>query len=1314
MKMEATSRLLTLELLCCWLCMACFSFSDAQSLRGQKLEYKGLTQKYARLKNVPIKDLWNFTVCFDLNRTSVAPSWTAFTYDVVETKGLDFGFAGVENQLILYHFTEHSSCGSDDFQLHTWSSVCCTWNGTEMNIFINGSLKFGKSYPPNFLRAGGTLVLGYNHSNTGNDIKLDSSNNFVGSLYNFQVWDYVKFPDVPNDCSEGNIVHWDRECWEFIHISPTKDLSLRCANISVESTSVSSDTTILQSTETTPGYRPSSTHSRTSKTYATQPIVTTLSTVASSMFTTAMTSIIMSTNGPSSISTTHQVLKTTTTTKSTSSIPNTQISKTTAKTLVTGITKPTSQTTEKYSSLATSTESKRTTDEPNNILTSSSSTHVTKTSHPTQTTSITKPATSATTTQVSFYIIKMTMAVESRYGSNLNKELLLYHTSNLLQDTFKNTEFKVLRLAVTDETRSNDFPRNKPITQMVNQRRSATAPSSHDAKAILQTTSPDKEDIAMEQIHDTVKQNSNYSELSFKIWIVSVKVEHIEDPGLCPATTTNSNEKGTYKWAETRPGQRALFPCVTNTGENALRDCSISIESDAAEWKSPNLKKCKLLVQLPNNIIDLRDLIITPGNAEDFANHILNLSLSKYVLSNEEMKVILDKTSDIIQIGDIDETFGHDVLRIISAVLERAEHLREFTNRILTMIEQLGDKMTFSGREVNITAASLALAVTGLDLSLFEGVFFTVTSYLQGMEPEILMHTIPLNMVMDFIFLPGSLQNHVSSIISRIQFNFFGTTSLFQDPEMSGNTILNTYVVGASVLNNKIQNLKDPVTVTLQHIKKNTHKDPVHCAFWDFEKNNHSGGWDTSGCHLVFTNANYTTCNCTHLTHFGVLMDLSGEAIDPLNNQILTLITYVGCGISSIFLGVALVTYLALVQLRKDNPSKILMNLCTALLMLNLIFLLNNWLSSFNNYGLCISAAVLLHYFLLVSFTWMGLEAVHMYFALVKVFNVYIPNYILKFCAVGWGVPAIIVITVVIVNRDFYGFRKDVSKEVGASADDSAVFCWIQDSLVFYISVVSYFGVIFLMNISMFIVVLLQINAMKSKQQKSRKTVLHDLKSTASLTFLLGLTWGFAFFAWGPVKIGFLYLFAIANTLQGFFIFLFHCLMKENVRRQWRLHLCYGRFRLDNSSDWSKLGEAGSKQNNLARSQKLPSVGSMHYDSSHSVANGSASTSVEASPVNFTKEWSRTAHTGSVHNKVAWNQRSSAQSLKSRASCSLSNGSGSISDNNSATNLTNGGKYDNLCCMPTMKCVTMISSAKKMQLKRELEVDPAKTLWYSA
>lgn len=41
--------------------------------------------------------------------------------------------------------------------------------------------------------------------------------------------------------------------------------------------------------------------------------------------------------------------------------------------------------------------------------------------------------------------------------------------------------------------------------------------------------------------------------------------------------------------------------------------------------------------------------------------------------------------------------------------------------------------------------------------------------------------------------------------------------------------------------------------------------------------------------------------------------------------------------------------------------------------------------------------------------------------------------------------------------------------------------------------------------------------------------------------------------------------------VPGLFVFLFHCLMKENVREQWRIHLCCGRFRLsDYSGSYSK------------------------------------------------------------------------------------------------------------------------------------------------
>lgn len=91
-------------------------------------------------------------------------------------------------------------------------------------------------------------------------------------------------------------------------------------------------------------------------------------------------------------------------------------------------------------------------------------------------------------------------------------------------------------------------------------------------------------------------------------------------------------------------------------------------------------------------------------------------------------------------------------------------------------------------------------------------------------------------------------------------------------------------------------------------------------------------------------------------------------------------------------------------KIRRDIPSKILIQLCLALLLLNLVFLLDSWLALYKDaVGLCISTAFFLHYFLLASFTWMGLEALHMYLAIVKVFNNYMTRYMLKFSLMGWG-----------------------------------------------------------------------------------------------------------------------------------------------------------------------------------------------------------------------------------------------------------------------------------------------------------------------
>ncbi|XP_047572542.1 adhesion G-protein coupled receptor G4 [Lutra lutra] len=793
----------------------------------------------------------------------------------------------------------------------------------------------------------------------------------------------------------------------------------------------------------------------------------------------------------------------------------------------------------------------------------------------------------ATESTVSFYNIEMSFSVYDEEPRIPITSVVNEFAENWLNSIFQDSEFALANLAIQTKTRDTsegEITMDRIILEQREGQGMATishVPSSYLCQTILKASSSLAASELINRIKSKIHGNLTHGNFTKGQLTLLVKSEHVAvkklEPGRCEAQKTVSKYKGTYNWLLTNPTETAQTRCIKNRHGNATRICSISIHTGKSQWEKPKLKQCKLLQGLPDKIVDLANITISDENADDVAEHVLNLINESPPLDEEETKIIVSKVSDISQCDEISMNLTQIILQIINAVLEKqnnsASDLHEVRNEILRIIERVGHKMEFSGRTANLTVARLALAILRVD-HMFEGMAFAIRSYEEGTDPEIYLGEVPLGRILASIYLPKSLRERIPvSNLQTILFNFFGQTSLFKTGSVT--KALSTFVVSASVSDTSLENLAEPVVITLQHVEGNQNYDRVHCAFWDFGSNNGQGGWNSSGCKVKETNVNHTICQCDHLTHFGVLMDLSRSAMDAVNEQILVLITYIGCGISSIFLGVAIVTYIAFHKLRKDHPSKILINLCMALLMLNLTFLVNSWSSSFQKAGLCVTAAVALHYFLLVSLTWMGLEGVHMYLSLVRVFNIYIPNYILKFCLVGWGIPGIMVAITLCVKKDLYG-----------SLSSTTPFCWIKDDSIFYTSVVAYFCLIFLLNLSMFCTVLVQLNSMNSQSRKTRwQTILHDLKGTMSLTFLLGLTWGFAFFAWGPVRILFLYLFAIFNTLQGFLIFVFYCLMKESVREQWQIHLCCGWLRLDNSSDEdSRCGlRVGYKQERLKK-----------------------------------------------------------------------------------------------------------------------------------
>ncbi|NXP75430.1 AGRG2 protein, partial [Ramphastos sulfuratus] len=546
----------------------------------------------------------------------------------------------------------------------------------------------------------------------------------------------------------------------------------------------------------------------------------------------------------------------------------------------------------------------------------------------------------------------------------------------------------------------------------------------------------------------------------------------------------------------------------------------------------------------------------------------ISVSTAEQIVSKIENEVAAGK----VEPKDVERMVGE-----VSRVLTAAQPLPpRISNRIIKLVDSIGLKLNFSAASADFTSPSLALAVIKTNRIRSNQMSFAVQ---ESSDLQISLGISKINYLnsLGSITLPPSLltslQPRELDLASRIIFNFFKKTSVFQDLSLKNASLISS-VISSSVANLTVSNLKENVTVTLQNIKPNQDNSTVRCVFWDFSKNGGHGGWSAEGCVVKESRVNETVCSCNHLTSFAVLMNLYGNTpMSPTQELVLTFISYIGCGLSAIFLSITLVTYIAFEKIRRDYPSKILIQLCAALLLLNLVFLLDSWIALYDKRGLCIAVAVFLHYFLLVSFTWMGLEAFHMYLALVKVFNTYVRKYILKFCIVGWGLPAVVVSIVLAVSPDNYGLI--TTGKVSVNSPDE--FCWIKNRVVFYTTAVGYFCLIFLINISMFIVVLIQLCRIKKKKQlgAQRKTSIQDLRSVAGLTFLLGITWGFAFFTVNEV---FTYLFTIFNTLQGFFIFIFYCVTKENVRKQWRRYLCCGKFRLAENSDWSRTATNGLKK----------------------------------------------------------------------------------------------------------------------------------------
>ncbi|KAF0022126.1 hypothetical protein F2P81_025621 [Scophthalmus maximus] len=231
---------------------------------------------------------------------------------------------------------------------------------------------------------------------------------------------------------------------------------------------------------------------------------------------------------------------------------------------------------------------------------------------------------------------------------------------------------------------------------------------------------------------------------------------------------------------------------------------------------------------------------------------------------------------------------------------------------------------------------------------------------------------------------------------------------------------------------------------------------------------------------------------------------------------------------------------------RADVSMKIHISLAVALILLNLHFLPSQTVAAQASTGLCIYMALSLHYSLLATFAWMALEGFHVYILLVRVFNIYVKRYLLKLSVVGWGIPAVIVSLVAVIDRGAYG-----RVALDSSNPNSTLICYITNDTVKVVTTVGAFGLVFIFNMIMFGVTVIRVMSLrpiKEHGQSDRDRAKRDICTLLGVSTLLGITWGLVFFSFGYLTVAGLYTFCILNSLQGVFILLWFVMSLKKYR----------------------------------------------------------------------------------------------------------------------------------------------------------------------
>ncbi|XP_065051746.1 uncharacterized protein LOC135681293 isoform X2 [Rhopilema esculentum] len=366
--------------------------------------------------------------------------------------------------------------------------------------------------------------------------------------------------------------------------------------------------------------------------------------------------------------------------------------------------------------------------------------------------------------------------------------------------------------------------------------------------------------------------------------IVFVKKPNTNTQTGKPAICQGENAFGIL-WKETKPGHFATRSCPREAKGFAKRQCN-----DHSQWLTPDFGGC-VSDQYTNLNEDVKHLGFTASvkdvlaKLEEITTQTIDNSL---VFGGDIIKAsnILDEVSKFVQKNHA-ERFGFGALRNFA---RSASNLLDVTNK--QEWENVNRSLKGPGKimraleNFSVVTAGKIPPINNNQPIITNNMVLSVARHSRSQKYVFPNYSMPFlkrwTTKKDQIILPGHLFK--AGVVKVASVNYKNLAPLLPHQWNSNNHVtftdgfrVNSKVIATSIRPEPTKKIDPPVTIILHHLKE-SNSARTKCVYWDFNSNpQNGGGWSSNGCWVVTSNSTVTVCQCEHLTHFAVLMNLSDE-----------------------------------------------------------------------------------------------------------------------------------------------------------------------------------------------------------------------------------------------------------------------------------------------------------------------------------------------------------------------------------------------------------------------------------------------------